>query len=454
MNPSTEAPSRHPVKSKPKPPHGIADDTTYEYVIRFWPRALSYYQQTFLWNKHGANTLVGPDGMGPEYRSVVAINDDTLYGSAFVDLRDGPVILTIPESNGITYSLLVLDVFGNVVSVHIPNQPQGGVYALVPHEWEGPLPEGIPPVSVPYPVTIWNLRADKYKDGKNTIDLATAFRAGLRMTTLRDYLICPKGGATLILPLSNFAVSTKKDADDLAQHDPRALLDMMQRGVQDHSTYPMSTDDHNLAQQFDELYLAAKVADYAGDPKPMKAVTDAVVAAWTKIQANWKGSAGTTGWIHPTNFAQWGTDYVNRASGNEFIQFGNNAKAAGYWHAFVDAQKRPLAGTNSYVLTFRADQIPDACRFWSLTAYTPDTVELIPGQTKFVVASYTPGLYTAPDGSIAIAITRVLPPGFAPANWLPVDENQFNVMLRVYGPKDNTDPNNPPYVPPAITPMR
>jgi hypothetical protein len=79
-----------------------------------------------------------------------------------------------------------------------------------------------------------------------------------------------------------------------------------------------------------------------------------------------------------------------------------------------------------------------------------DTIELIPGQTKFVVAGYTPGLYTAPDGSIAIAITRILPPGFAPANWLPVDENHFNVMLRVYGPKDNTDPDNPPYVPPSI----
>ncbi|WP_344500324.1 DUF1254 domain-containing protein [Dactylosporangium maewongense] len=42
--------------------------------------------------------------MGPEYRSVVAINDDTLYSSAFVDLRNGPVILTIPSTDA-TYSL-------------------------------------------------------------------------------------------------------------------------------------------------------------------------------------------------------------------------------------------------------------------------------------------------------------------------------------------------------------
>ncbi|MEV0564157.1 DUF1214 domain-containing protein [Dactylosporangium sp. NPDC050588] len=271
------------------------------------------------------------------------------------------------------------------------------------------------------------------------------------MTTLQNYLVCPKAGATEILKLSNFAISVKKEADDLAQDDPRALLDLMQRGVNDLSTWPMSRDDRQLAQQFDDIYLAAKLADRDGDARPMKTITEAVGAAWTKIQTNWTSSASTTGWIHPTNFAEWGTDYLDRASGNEFIQYGNNAVAAGYWHAFVDGQRNPLHGKYSYVLKFSKDQVPDAARFWSLTAYTPDTIELIPGQSKFVVARYTPDLYTAPDGSITVYIGRNRPANAPAANWLPVSDAPFNIMLRVYGPEDNTDPgNNPPYNPPPI----
>ena len=75
-----------------------------------------------------------------------------------------------------TYSLLVVDLFGNVVPVNI-KPPTPGTYALVPPGWQGTLPPGVKKVTVPYPVTFWNIRADKYSStGQDMIAQANAFR--------------------------------------------------------------------------------------------------------------------------------------------------------------------------------------------------------------------------------------------------------------------------------------
>jgi hypothetical protein len=57
-------------------------------------------------------------------------------------------------------------------------------------------------------------------------------------------------------------------------------------------------------------------------------------------------------------------------------------------------------------------KIAQAKRFWSITAYTPEAIELVRNSAeKYVVARYTPGLVTNADGSISIYITRRQPTG-------------------------------------------
>jgi hypothetical protein len=90
-------------------------------------------------------------------------------------------------------------------------------------------------------------------------------------------------------------------------------------------------------------------------------------------------------------------------------------------------------------------------RFWSVTAYTPEAIELVPNPArKYGVASYTPGLQfnTDDDGSLSIYMARQLPAGVPMANWLPIPPGAFNIMLRVYGPEETVEDNT--YVPPGI----
>jgi hypothetical protein len=111
-------------------PHGADFAAAQRYVNTFYPRWFTYRQSE---KGSASNQLVGPDHISPAYKTVVAINDDTLYVSSFVDRTDEPVVLTIPDPTinniTVTYSLLTLDVYGDIFETGIPNT-KGGIYAL------------------------------------------------------------------------------------------------------------------------------------------------------------------------------------------------------------------------------------------------------------------------------------------------------------------------------------
>ena len=429
-----------------------AYQTTEQYVIRFWPRWISFAQQTLITTIHGPDTFIGPSTVNPLYHSVVAINNDTLYCSAFVDTRLGPAVLTIPATTDV-YSLLPLDVFGQTFKTSIKPQTPG-TYALVPPGWRGRLPRGVKKVTDPYPVTLWIIRADKYSStGVNTTAEATAFRAALHMTTLAQYEADPASGAAKIVPLvPSFAFSFKVAEDTAVTRTPNAFLRQTQRAVADPSTEPLYPSDLQLIQAFNQDFAAAQRAARHGNPLPLATIDAAARAAYRALDVHYRTHyVPGSKWGHFNNIADWGTAYLDRAAATEYIQFGNNEAAAGYYDGFVDGAGRTLNGArHSYTLTFPAGEIPQVKRFWSLTAYVPRTVELVPNRArKYLVASYTPGLVTNPDGSITIYMAPTKPAGAPMANWLPVPRRDFSVILRVYGPTGNTA--TPGYAPPPIT---
>ena len=104
-------------------------------------------------------------------------------------------------------------------------------------------------------------------------------------------------------------------------------------------------------------------------------------------------------------------------------------------------------------MTFPQGPAPEADRFWSVTAYTPEAIELVDNPArKYAVASYTQGLTppTTEDGPVSIYMARQLPAGVPMANWLPIPPGSFNIMLRVYGPTPGGTVADNTYVPPDI----
>ncbi|MGH7812470.1 MAG: DUF1214 domain-containing protein [Candidatus Binataceae bacterium] len=417
--------------------------TAEQYVEQFYPLWFTYYQSQYA----TINKLVGPNRISPLYQIVVAINDDTLYASTFLDVSAQPVILTIPAA-AVTYSILTLDPYGNIFDSGIPAQTPG-VYGLTGPDYTGTLPDGITPITMPLNFTTLIFRADKYSSsGMDETSEAETFRESLLLQTLSDYLNDPAGGATLIVPEAITAVPFKTAADTLLTIDPIVFLQQLQAAVESSNTPPMTADQLAVSANFNRLFgdgtfnsqsSGKEAAFYAG-----------AQAGYNAILNDYLSNTDAANWIHFTNIGQWGSNYLDRSAISEFIQFGNGPSTAAYYHTFKDGAGAALDGSvSSYVLTFPAGDIPQASRFWSVTAYTPQSIELIDNSAdKYLVASYTPGLVTNSDGSISIYMSTDLPNGVSEANWLPVADGPFNIMLRVYGPEGSVA--NDTYVPPAI----
>jgi hypothetical protein len=421
------------------------------YTIRFYPRFFTYLQQSL----GTSNSLAGPDGMGPVVGAVPAPNDDTIYATGFVNLAQGPAILTIPTTQA-TYSLGTMDVFGSAFQTNIQKQ-RPGTYGLVPPGWHGTLPQGVTKVPVPYPVTVWFIRADKYKSsGQDEISEANAFRDSLHLASLAAYEKNPSTGATQVLPQKSFAPRIKAIADAAAKSHATAFFRALQAALRSRNTVPLSASDLRLSSAFNRVFAAANKAARHGNRHPLSVLIRAARTAHAMIIHRFLSHVDRNRWVYFDNIGAWGTAYLDRAATTEFLEFSNIAATAGYYTAFTDSNGVRLNGSRSraYRLTFSKHQIPQAERFWSLTAYLRHGMTLVPNVArKYAVASYTHGLLKNPNGSITIYIQATPPARRVMANWLPVPRGRFCLTLRVYGPEGNTSPGAK-YIPPKIQRLR
>ena len=287
--------------------------------------------------------------------------------------------------------------------------------------------------------------------GVDLIQEATDFRTALKMQSLSNYIENPSGGQTIITPLSYCSTPIKRMADESIINSPTDYLNILQEAMSSPTTEPLSASDHELISEFNISFNSAK--QQTADPynSSLSDIIQGVQAAHNMIIDHWRSNVGPTNWIHFNNMGRWGKNYLDRASANEYIQFANDINAAYYAHAFVDSDNVPLDGSNAYTITFTKDNYPNFSRFASITAYTPEDIELVANSyNKYLVASYTPGLEVDPDGSITIYV-QSNPPITAPiANWLPVPATgPFNLMLRIYGPTSDSELNGT-YIPPEI----
>jgi hypothetical protein len=345
------------------------------YGVHFYPLWFTYYQSQYA----SINRLVGPDRVSPLYHIVVAINDDTLYASTFLDLAAQPVILTIPATTA-TYSMLTLDPYGNIFESGIlPQTP--GTYALTGPGRTGTLPAGVTPIAMPLNFTTLIFRADKFSpSGEDQRAEAEQFRASLRTATLSGYLNDPSGGATLILPELAFAVPFKTTADELIAKDAITFLQQLQTAVASSNTPPMTPAEQALSNRFNDVFGHGEFGPSSGrNSAPRATFIAGAQAAHKLIVERYLTHTGPTNWITFTNIGAWGHQVVERSAITEFIQYGNGHSTAAYYHTFHDGQGVLLNGSHpdGYVLTFPAGQLPQAERFWSLTAYTPQAIELL-----------------------------------------------------------------------------
>ncbi len=439
--------------------------TAYNYVTVFSPRLLTGLQEIDIQGTNiglKSNKLIGPKKVTPLFQAIVAVNNDTRYATAFIDVRAEPVIVTVP-STATVFSILHLDQYGTALKgiPKVDGEYKPGMYALTSSSWNGVLPTGMTRVNMPDTDTLVIFRADKYSSAGVDHDAAAVkFRNDLRMAPLSSYRSNKNMGAFQDVSFIKFLPPTKLFNDSLMAEGPlnivrmRVYMKLLQTAVNSSSTQPMSVSEKALAKQFDKYF--GQLAKPVQQLELFLGARDAAADIRDNYLSN---KLPGSQWISFLDFATWNTTpqgYLNRSSTAMYLQGANDRSVAAYYHVFNDSKGKALSGANGqvYSLTFPKGQTPPSKRFWSVTAYTPIAIQLVPNiYEKYNVASYTPGLVTNADGSITIVLSATKPSNVSQANWLPVPDNrEFNLILRAYGTKDGSLTNE--YVPPPVVAVK
>ena len=348
-------------------------------------------------------------------RGVTTPNNDTLYSSAWLDLSQGPVAVTLPKTGRRYFSLALMDMYTNNFAVlGTRTTGEGGRTFDV----AGPTASAdAAAIRAPTP-WVW-LLARTLVDGEADLKAARAVQDQISVSgPERPPLSAPF--AQRNAPWGAYLGSVHALMNE---NPPRATDTRLLGAVAPLGLGPDGTFD---AARFS----AAEAADIEAG------VQDAQGMLRTRGQGR-----TVQGWTYPRgNLGDFGQDYLFRAQ----VALGGLAALppaeAMYMRAVDERESGALDSGRTWRLGFKADALPPVDAFWSISMY--EITEA--GQlfffdnpiNRYSIGDRTPGLKRGADGALDIWMSQQDPGGERSANWLPTPKGRpFAITFRAYLPR-------------------
>jgi hypothetical protein len=197
--------------------------------------------------------------------------------------------------------------------------------------------------------------------------------------------------------------------------------------------------------------IAAAVADTDERARIDKSIHSHTFADLAKASPLMGHGTVKNGWGRPSTSGTYGSDYLTRTLVNYGGIWANTQKEVVYYRGWLDENSKPLESTQSYSVTFPADQLPASMvnYYWSITATDSKNFRVLPNpQNRFAINSHSPLTYNK-DGSLTLHFAPTKPQDVADGNWLPTSPGQnYRLIFRFYGAKGEVIHGE--YFPPAI----
>jgi hypothetical protein len=369
-----------------------------------------------------------------DFRDVVRPNFDTLYSSAWLDLRREPIVLTVPDVSGPDgrfYLMPMLDMWSNVfASPGTRTTGRGaGRYAITAPGWTGTLPAGVQRIAAPTPM-VWIIGRTQTN---GTADYANVHRQqdGYGLTPLSRLGQAPEPVTGQVDPGVDMRTAP------LAQVNGMPAAAYFALGASLLRTHAPGAYDQPVLARMARLGLRGGADfDFAALPAGARQALERAAAAGPQ---HLTGSVSHLGavkntWLYlSSGMGVYGTDYLRRAVVAMVGLGANLPEDAIYPLTHVSGDGRPLQGANRYVLRFPRGQEPPVGAFWSVTLYDDEGFQVANPLNRFAIGDRDQ-LVRAADGAVEILIQNADPGADRRANWLPAPAGSFNLTLRLYGP--------------------
>src|SRR5215475_3966642 len=376
-------------------------------------------------------------------RMVVRPNFDTLYSVAWLDLTEGPIVVSTADTGGRYFLLPMLDMWTDVFAV--PGKRTNGTgaanFVLVPPGWTGKLPGDVERIDAPTPI-VWIIGRTQTNGTK---DYAAVHKVqdGYKITLLADWGKTPRKLEQKIDP----AVDTKTEPMRLVNNMPAS--EYFKYGAELMKKNPPHITDWSIlarmkhiglvpGKSFDTNKIGAEdlAKGAAAGMKLMKDKTSSIA----RVSNGWQMNTDTMG--------VYGNYYLKRAIVALVGLGANQVEDAIYPMNVGDADGKPVMAEKKYVLHFNKDELPPAGAFWSLTLYDAEGFQIANPLNRFAIGDRDPLNFNA-DGSLDLYIQHQSPGAGREANWLPApNSGRLGLTLRIYAPKPQVADGrwNPPPV--------
>lgn len=367
----------------------------------------------------------------PAEKQIAFPNNDTLYCTAWIDLRAEPYVITVPAAEPSRYRSVMLTDMSSINYGLIGKRTTGngaGDYMVVGPDWKGETPRGIKGIyrsTSQFTMALFRTEVRNPED----LDAVKEIQSGYRVRSLAAYQ-----GKT---PLTAPEIAFPRIDSGLAKANFFAYLDFVLQFV------PVRDEDKEVRARMASIGLGSGNFDAfkAIAAKYRTQVMQGVQAGDKKIN-ELVGSAGPriNGWNWnyslDTDREHYTGDYGKRAAMARSAPYGLNANEARYPMTNVLPNGEPLDGSkHNYTLTFKAGELPPAEAFWSLTMYDGATRSLTENALNRynISAGMVPTMKKNADGSLTLYLQKDSPGKDKESNWLPAPNGPIYLVLRLYG---------------------
>ena len=383
----------------------------------------------------------------PKFKIVIRPNADTLYSSAWLDLKAEPVVLSVPATDRY-FMLPMLSMWSDVFAVpgtRTTGPSSARTFLVTGPGWNGEIPASMEVIKSPTRY-VWFIGRTQ-TNGKADYENVWKIQDGYKLTLLSGW-----GKADYTPPKGT--VDPKVDMktpppEQVANMDAATFFARFAELLKDN---PPNQVDYPTLHRMERIGIrVGESFDLnAASPEIKDALERGAAEAKSTIAAEGNKASGGSGkgWSYRTNGGAYGVDYMFRAAIAEYGLGYNLPQDAIYPSVGTDSEGRPLDGSSSYILHFEKGKLPPVRAFWSITAYDKDGY-FIPNAINRQAIGDRDKLVPNPDGSVDLYVQADSPGSDKEGNWLPVAKAPFNLLMRLYWPREEI--LNGTWTPPMVT---